>query len=65
MNFFKYLLNNRLWIMVGFIVLCGIFAIVWARQGNAGIDLKIMGFTVMGIVVAFLIGNLITWKRSR
>lgn len=66
MNFFKYLINNHLWIIAGFLAVCGLFAFVWIRfQDDYTSDLIAMAVLVGFIVTVFLVGNYIKWRRLR
>lgn len=66
MSFWKYLVINRLWIMLTFIGICAGIAVGWMTQDSAaGPDIHLMLIIVASIIIAFLVGNFITWRRSR
>lgn len=65
MGFGKYLIANRAWIMFGFVLLCGVWALVWVHQGDAGPDLLNMGLSVGGIVIVWLIASYVQWRRLK
>lgn len=65
MSFWEYLVKNKLWLLCAFMLLCAVWALVWVKQGDAGVDLKIMGISVGFLVIVFIVGNYIKWKQLR
>ena len=51
--------------MFGFMLLCGAWAIVWVMQGDAGPDLIAMGVSVGLVLIVWIIGNYISWRKLK
>jgi len=64
-TFWKYLLKNKAWLMFGFMLLCGAWEIVWVMQGDAGPDLIAMGVSVGLVLIVWIIGNYISWRKLK
>jgi hypothetical protein len=60
MNYFKYLLSNRLYLLLGFFALVAGF--VWYSKPDH-FELKWVSIACGAILLAFLIGNWIKWRQ--
>jgi hypothetical protein len=66
MNFWKYLLKNRLWIMLTFLALCGLLLIAWHYQPeDSTLDRRALLIALGLIVPGFIIASFVAWKKSR
>lgn len=65
MTFWQYLIKNGLWYFVAFIVFVGAFLYVSSFYGPLEGDVKLVVIAIVILVVGFLVGNYVSWKRSR
>ena len=65
MNFFKYLLANRLWLFVGFVVVVAVFVYASTFFGAGSDDVRGAAIAVGVLTAVFVGANFIAWKRSR
>lgn len=65
MSFWDYLLKNKLWLLLGFILLCVAFALVWKMQGAEAVEFRGLAIGVGAVVLAWLIGNWVSWHKLK
>jgi len=66
MSFFKYLIANRLWILLAFYAVSALFILYWWRfQDDYERDIKIVAVLNLFITLLFLAGNFYKWKQLR
>lgn len=64
MSFIKYLLINRIWIVIGFNVIAGLFIwFWWTTQGDAKTDTWITAGLVAALNIAVVGVSYFQWKK--